>query len=232
MVNAAAAPPGRKKVAKKFPIYHLSFPNQYLLAATFLRFQEHYESPRFRDLVFSWEEFMDWYAAQKGAFTYLDDWSGFNIPSSVLRLFRDGLFDPLTAKERALLDLVRGLPEPFYVIGTVAGEADDLRHEIVHGLFSVSLAYRAAAIACLREFKTRRLRDRVRRMGYHRKVVEDEINAYVLTGLADELRGLVPRGLKRRLRQVFAEHFGFDPCSRDGRRRLLRGIRRLRFRRP
>ncbi len=219
-------------MAEKFPIYHLSFPNQHLAAATFLRFQEHYESPRFRDRIFTWEEFMDWYAAEKGAFTYLEDWSGFNIPSSVLRAFRDGLFDPLTEKERALLELAHGLPEPFYLIGTIAGKEDDLRHEIVHGLFSVSLTYRAAVIAGLREFDTRRLEAAILKMGYHRKVVEDELNAYVLTGLCEELFGRVPAGLKRRLRVIFEDHFGFDPCTRDGHRRLLRGIRRLRFRRP
>ena len=77
-------------MAEKYPIYHVSFPNQYLLAATFLRFQEHYESPKFRGRIFDWEEFMDWYAEQKGKFSYLQDWSGFNLPSPVFEPFRSG----------------------------------------------------------------------------------------------------------------------------------------------
>ena len=44
--------------------------HQYTLASAFLRFQEHYESPKFRGEIFSLEEFMDWYAVEVGNFTY------------------------------------------------------------------------------------------------------------------------------------------------------------------
>ena len=89
----------------KHRIYLIQAATGYQLASTFLRFQEHYGSPRFRGRRFTLEEYMDWYAAEYGGFTYFDDWEGFNIPSWVLSPFRNGEFDPLLRKEKKLLDV-------------------------------------------------------------------------------------------------------------------------------
>src|SRR5580704_15894322 len=105
----------KSKIAKG--IYLLCFKTQYELAATFLRVQEYYESPRFSGRIFSLEQFMDWYAERFGNFTYYQDWTGFNVPSTALRPFYDGRFDPLSEKEKRLLRLFKGLRKPFYVIG-------------------------------------------------------------------------------------------------------------------
>jgi hypothetical protein len=77
-------------------IYLLRFKTQYELTSTFLRVQEYYESPRFQGRIFTLEQFMDWYAAQYGSFSYFEDWSGFNVPSTAFQPFFDGKFDPLT----------------------------------------------------------------------------------------------------------------------------------------
>ena len=53
-----------------------------------MRFQEHYESPEFTGTVFTVGAFRKWYAETYGAFTYASDWSGFNIPGTVLEPFR------------------------------------------------------------------------------------------------------------------------------------------------
>src|SRR5687767_6039954 len=89
-------------------IFVVRFQSQYELASTFLRVQEHYESPRFRNRVFSLEQFMDWYARRYGAFTYYEDWAGFNVPSTALAAFYQGKFDPLLRKEQRLLKMFRG----------------------------------------------------------------------------------------------------------------------------
>src|SRR5512138_554281 len=83
----------KTKIADR--IFVVRFDTLYELASTFLRFQEHYESPRFRNRIFSLEEFMDWYAEKTGAFTYFTDWSGFNVPSSTFEAFYRGKFNPL-----------------------------------------------------------------------------------------------------------------------------------------
>ena len=59
-------------------IYLLRFETQYEVTSTFLRVQEHYESPQFHGRIFTLEQYMDWYVAENGAFTYFQDWSGFN----------------------------------------------------------------------------------------------------------------------------------------------------------
>lgn len=130
---------------RQLPILWLTFETKHLLSASFLRFQEHYESPRFRGQVFDWEEYMDWYARQCGAFTYLSDWSGFNLPDHAFDRFIANDFNPLTRKETFLLDTVRDYPRPFYVIGTVDSDDTALAHELVHALYYLVPAYREAA---------------------------------------------------------------------------------------
>ena len=98
-----------------------------------LRIQEHYESSRFRSRVFTLEEYMDWYAERFGAFTYFEDWSGFNVPSTAFEPFYEGRFDPLSEKERRLLRLFERERAPFYVIGITSD--DDLQHELAHALY-------------------------------------------------------------------------------------------------
>ena len=91
-------------------IHLLSFDTQHDLTSTFLRFQEHYESPRFKGEVFTLDEFQDWYiknspnGIETGKFTYHTDWNGFNIPSHILKPFYEGKFDPLSFDEQAILE--------------------------------------------------------------------------------------------------------------------------------
>jgi len=196
-------------------IYHLNFPTQHLLTSTFLRFQEYYESPRFRGKVFTLEEFMDWYAqaqGKKGNFTYFTDWSGFNIPSKVFAPFRAGKFDPLTTKEAALVELFRGVPEPFYVIGTFGknGDPATLHHEIAHGLYTTQPGYRARVDAILKTADLRPLFERLRKMGYDDSVVPDEAQAYLNESDPDkDLLGPEHKrydGVRKLLRAAFRDY--------------------------
>lgn len=186
-------------------IFLLRFASQYELASTFLRFQEHYESNRFRNRVFTVEEYMDWYARTFGAFTYYQDWSGFNVPSSALAPFDAGQFDPLLRKEQRLLRLFRGEREPFYVIG-IASDAD-LEHEIAHALWYTRPDYRDAVLAAMRPYDTSALEKRLASMGYHRHVLTDEVHAYLVAPgdlLEPGKKRLAP--LRRELRAIFRKH--------------------------
>lgn len=202
-----AAATGRRVRKSKIAdgIFLLRFPTQYALASTFLRFQEHYESNRFRNRVFTLEEYMDWYAATFGDFTYYQDWSGFNVPSSALAPFRAGRFAPLLRKEQALLRLFRQEREPFYVIG-IASDAD-LEHEIAHALWYTRADYRDAALAAMRGYDTSALQRRLAAMGYHRQVLTDEVHAYLVAPgdpLEARQKRLAP--LRRELRALFRKH--------------------------
>ena len=160
-------------------IFVIRFKSQYQLASTFLRVQEHYESARFKGRIFTLEAFMDWYAERFGAFTYFEDWSAFNVPSTALRPFYDGRFDPLLDKEQRLLALFRNTREPFYVIGI--SDEQDLHHELAHALYYMRPDYRRAVKAAMRKYDTRALVKRLNAMGYHRSVLADEVHAYLVS---------------------------------------------------
>lgn len=214
---------------KKYPIYHLSFKTQYLLASTFLRFQEFYESPKFAGKVFTLEEFMDWYASVKGNFTYFTDWSGFNIPSDVLEPFKRGSFDPLTRKEAMLLEMFRDVPPPFYIIATY--EPTSILHEIVHGLYFVDQEYRRKVQEKMAQLDLGKLRALLLGMGgYNEKVADDETNAFLLTGLTEEMSRLDLDAAIQTLKAVFKEHFGLDIDNESDQKKLIGKIHEQQFR--
>lgn len=88
-------------------VYQVHFDKQSQLASTFLRFQEFYESPKFRGRTFTRAEFEEYYTQEHGSFSYLEDWAGFNLPSDVLHPFLNGDFDPLSDEEVSLLQYFR-----------------------------------------------------------------------------------------------------------------------------
>lgn len=185
-------------------IFLVRFPTQYELASTFLRIQEHYESSRFRRRVFTLEEYMDWYASEFGAFTYFEDWTGFNVPSSAFEPFNEGQFDPLLKKEQRLLSRFRKDRAPFYVIGVAS--RDDLKHELAHALFFTRPDYRRAVVAAMRGYDTSALQRQLARMGYHRHVLPDEVHAYLVApaGALGRAKALAP--LRRELQAIYRQH--------------------------
>ena len=158
-------------------IFLARFDTQYALASTFLRIQEHYESSRFSNRVFSLEQFMDWYADRFGALR-----TSRTGAASTCRRPRSNLSTPEvrpSAGERAAVPAaVREERRPFYVIGL--SDDDDLKHELAHALFFTRPAYRKSVRAAMREHDTSALEKRLASMGYHRSVLADEVNAYLV----------------------------------------------------
>jgi hypothetical protein len=186
-------------------IYLVRFETQYELAATFLRVQEYYESPRFSRRVFSLEQYMDWYAAQYGAFTYYQDWAGFNVPSTAFRPFYEGKFDPLLEKEKRLLRLLKNLRGRFYVIGVY--DSGDLTHELAHAFYFTDTIYRGAVRTAMRGYDTSALEKQLAKAGYAEHVIPDEVHAYLVSPagkLGGRARALEP--LRKELRALFKRH--------------------------
>ena len=131
-------------------IYLLRFRTQYDLTSTFLRVQEHYESPKFHGRAFTLQQYIDWYAPEHGGkFSYYEDWSGFNVPSTAFRFFYDGKFDPLSEKEKQLLRLFKGLHGRFYVIAVFdADKGRSLKHELAHALYFYRRRLSAGRACC------------------------------------------------------------------------------------
>ncbi len=164
-------------------IIHLKFNNHNELTKTFLRFQEHYESPKFRGKIFTLAEFKRWYKADRKSktFTYYTDWSGFNIPSKVLVPFKSGLFDPLSSREKRLLDALSLDKGKFYIIGTYESKSSGtLDHEIAHALYYTDKNYKAEIDKALKGVDFSPIRKKLMLMGYCKEVLPDETHAFLL----------------------------------------------------
>jgi hypothetical protein len=184
---------GIVKIARPYPhIFHLSAPRlpgilgEVDLAFHFLRFQEHYESPRFKGSVFSWGAYVAWYKQARGSFSYPWDWSGFNFPGQTLGPFRRGAFDPLTRREKALLTLLAGVTDQDYVIATFEDDKGSLDHELAHAFWHLDPAYRAAIEAILAGADHARQKAALAEGdGYDPAVFLDEIQACAVQGHRD-----------------------------------------------
>lgn len=213
-------------------IYLVEASTQYALTSTFLRFQEHYESPKFRGKIFSLDDFMDWYAEKYGNFSYYQDWGGFNIPSSVLKPFQEGKFNPLSAKENKFLKLFEKIQEPFYIIGVNKPfDLPTLKHEFVHGLFYTDEAYRDQVLSEIKTLNIKTFEKALKNAGYHPAVYKDETNAYATTGVNGlvEENGLSPKKAKpvqEALKRILADHFKFS-LPRMGEQDVLNLVHRI-----
>lgn len=160
------------------------------LAKVFLRFQEFYESPKFRNTIFSLNEYRLWYSKTNGAFTYYDDWSGFNIPGEVTIPFRTGLFDHLSPEEKELLDKIPHRLEKYYIIG-ISKDKDVYNHELCHALYYTNSKYKQEVDKILKKYDLSKLSQFLRELGYHESVILDECHAY----LSDDSGYLREKGL-------------------------------------
>ena len=165
-------------------IYLVDFETRQELLKTFIRFQEYYESPEFKDKVFTVDEYAKWYQKETGkdTFTYFDDWSGCNVPSYVFEKFREGLFNPLREREKKLLEILPNDGQNYYVIGAFnGGRKDVVAHEIMHGLFYSIPDYKKEVLNLLDQYKneTEDVKKHILKKGYHEAVLLDEVHAYV-----------------------------------------------------
>lgn len=201
------------------PIYYFKMPSQYWMTSTFLRFQEFYESPKFRGLGFSLEEFQDWYSSQmpKGQFSYYNDWVGFNFPSYVVDGFTPNKFGAFTRKENWVLDQLRDAPEKYYCIAT-AQDGFAIEHELVHALYYLNADYSKQVDATINDYKFRAFKSALVKRGYHEEVLVDEINAYLTTGLIPSLSKKSRKDVlacQPKLLKLFESMFGFDINNSD-----------------
>lgn len=180
-----------------------------------MRFQEYYESPVFKGVPFSIEDFENWYSKENGRFSYAQDWSGFNIPCTILEPFRKGDFDPLTDREKTLLNSLNRANGEFYIIGATPKDewfADTVRHEFVHGAYFSNKKYRKEVNVLIKEKRLLAVKKELTKMGYCKEVLNDEANAYLLTEPQTLKDISLESGLKMRsiLDKIFRKYFGFS----------------------
>lgn len=195
-----------RKIKLADKVLLLIYDTQRELASTFLRFQEYYESPKFKGKYFTLEEFAKWYVEQKGSFTYYEDWIGFNIPSKILKPFYEGKFDPLSFKEKQLLESLKYEEGVFYLIG-IHKEAYDiqnlLKHELAHSFYYTDKNYRERVDAILEKFDLEAVKQALRNTrGYEENVLLDEIQAQSVSG-REKLKAALSEDMSNRIKEVF-----------------------------
>ncbi len=183
-------------------IFAVVIKNDRLRARVFMRYQEFYESDSdtFRGKGFKWKDYVKHYKekTKKDYFSYHEDWAGYNIPctsiESCVSMIPDLNFYDLIMF--SIIDTIKKKvgSDNYYLIGIdqSTGEDPDLiYHEIAHGLYFSSPNYRNSQnenIENMDENVKLSLMKKIKDMGYGENVIEDEIQAYLSTGLGDNMK--------------------------------------------
>jgi hypothetical protein len=177
------------------------------LVYSLMRFQEYYENPKFRHQIFTIGVLKQWYSQQYGADTYAKDWVGFNFPSYVLDPFRQGLFDPLTKYEQAVIDLFRYRTNNFYIIGSNSDEVT--KHELHHALYYYSTEYKTHIDKIFQKSKNLSVKQAISKLlnkGYHKEVVYDELQAYILDDDQNFISSIIDSGIKSKVTRLYNKY--------------------------
>jgi hypothetical protein len=150
------------------------------LCKALCRIEEHYESPEFKNKIFTLGEYRKWYSTQFGSWSYYKDWSGFNIPSGALKEFINGSFDPLSEQEAEVIELFKYKQGLFCIIGTFEnGPTDVFEHEICHALYLTNQEYKQEVDNYINTLELSDLRTFIKQLGYSDSVIDDECHAYI-----------------------------------------------------
>ena len=189
-------------------IYALVIKDDKLRARVFMRYQEFYESDSetFRGKGFRWYDYVKFYKqkTKKDYFSYHEDWAGYNIPcnsiESCMTKIPDLNFYDLIMF--SVVDTIRNIvgSENFYLIGIDQSNGEDpslIFHEVAHGLWFSSPIYKNKQmknIERLSENVKQSVARKITGMGYGENVVDDEIQAYLSTGVGDNMTRI--KGIK------------------------------------
>lgn len=180
-------------------IFAVIIKDRYDRAMTFCRVQEFYESPnpKFRGTNFSIWDYMKWYNEEYGnGFSYASDWSGFNVPlKTAWKCFTmliehqtpyDIIMDNIVSEIECLTFSKNGKRNlKAYIIGTDTTDGWLFSHEVCHGLWSTNKEYKRQAKSLAKEIDSdhyQLFKRNLLYMGYTDKVIDDEIQAYLMYG--------------------------------------------------
>lgn len=187
-------------------IYAVVIENDYDRAMLFCRYQEFYESPNkeFRGREFSLEYFVKNYMlkTKKNVFTYHIDWGGFNIPSDSLEKSYKVFQNQKDEYNLLMRKIIRKCEEhcvkyntdkKYYIIGVDDIITTMTEHEIAHGLYYINSDYKKRVNNLLKKIDGRTYqfaKNYLVEIGYSpkKKIIDDEIQAYLSTGLPDKLK--------------------------------------------
>jgi len=194
-------------------VFAVVVPDDYERAMLFWRAQEFYESSckRFRGSRFSFWDYARWYAGKyTGSFSYPADFVGFNMPLIVAKKCYEvnDMETPYDMEMKEIVDSLFVNGERQYIIGAESLKGDTFDHEMAHAFYYTNIEYKKEMddiTSSLPEKSLSAFRKNLLKIGYHRSVVKDEIQAYMSTEVSDKVCKGVRRSreLHRMYKKVF-----------------------------
>jgi len=166
-------------------VFAVAIPDRFDRCMTFMRVSEYYESPKFKGKNFDIWDFIKWYTKQNDdKFTYVSDWEGFNVPLKVAYKCMENYL-PTTKYDDAMEDILSHTgSEDGYLIGVDSFDSELLDHEICHAIYYLNKDYKKAADRLTKTIPKNiyeELRIKLLEWGYSKSVINDEIQAYLMT---------------------------------------------------
>ena len=199
-------------------IFFLRFKESYDCGMFFCRYQEFLEnqSDLFRGKPFELFDFMEYYSKKygEGSFTYPSDWRGFNFSSEVIdNVFKLGILDK-NKYDYEMLILDRELKrrtgnKSYYLIGSAEQDNDTLAHEVAHGLYFTNPSYRLEIVPLIEMVKPKlkqKIFEWLDEVGYSDVVWNDELQAYIATGMAKSSKIRVPKSVYKPFLEVYKKY--------------------------
>lgn len=195
-------------------IYHCIINDPYDLAMTFCRVQEFYESPfkQIRGKSFELLDFMRLYAKKNKEvyFGYPADWSGFNIPGSIIQkcyyensVADENYYDDVIIEiHEKIMDELDERDPKYYLIGSEGNNKITKRHEIAHALYHLNKDYKNKVNKIIKRITPKlykHIEEYLLEIGYTKKVIVDEINAYFSTEDSSIWESLEPNKKEEKL---------------------------------
>ena len=185
-------------------IFALVIKDDRLRARVFLRYQEFYESDSdsFRGKGFKWKDYINFYKekTKKDYFSYHEDFAGYNVPCDTIEACKTKIPD-LNIYDMIMFSVVDTIKEivgsnKYYLIGIDQSNNEDpslIYHEIAHGLWFSDPEYKSRMKERLEEMDSsvkEQIIDILKGYGYGDNVFEDEIQAYMATGLSAKMKNM------------------------------------------
>jgi hypothetical protein len=204
-------------------IWAIKSPDNHTRALMFMRPQEFYESS-FEEIIskqFKVSNFVDIYKQHYGKkeFTYGSDWSGFNIPSTILE---DCMFnipeDEINNWDKLMLSIINIIKEKegehnYYLLGVDELSNRLLEHEFAHAMYFTLPEYKDE-MSKMNDECDPNVRDMmykcITEYGYADHVLPDELQAYMSTGLGSKMEEMNIPDIEiwqQRYRNIFDNYY-------------------------
>lgn len=178
-------------------IFAIVVKDDYDRASLFCRIQEFYESncKKFNKKSFSIFDYYRWYSKKHAdVFSYTSDWSGFNLPLETALLCQS-VNKVETPYDLIMNKILQKISTVFtknksYIIGVKTLNDTTFKHELCHAFYYSNSEYKEKMdkiTESINKNDYKKMKNCLLSLGYNKKVINDEIQAYMATEIDEDL---------------------------------------------